>query len=76
MSSSSTKRRRVSSSGSSAAAGSRKRGDWTVVRGSEDGVFFFVKSAGDREIVIGNLDASHTEQDLREAFLPFGQIDR
>jgi hypothetical protein len=70
---SSSKRRRTSSVGSS----QRKSGEWNVLRCSDERVFLFVKlGSNDREIVVANLDSHHTEQDLRDGFALFGQIDR
>lgn len=68
-----SKRRRTSPGSGSF---QRKRGEWLASKGSEAGSWFFVKAIGEREIVIANLDANHTEQDLTAAFERFGKIDR
>lgn len=72
----SSKRRRLSATAPSQSSLPRKRGDWAVLSGLGEHLFFYAKRVSETELVLGNLDANHTEKDLREALQGFGQIER
>jgi hypothetical protein len=56
----------------------RMRGEWHCVPLAEHPTtWIFLKGgANDREVLVGNLDANHTEADLTAAFGEFGPVER
>ncbi len=56
----------------------RTCGEWLCVPLAEHPTtwLFLKRGATDREVLVGNLDANHTEADVSTAFGEFGAVER
>ncbi len=44
---------------------------------ADSSIWVFIKpGASDRELLVGNLDSTHTDNDVKVAFEHFGAVDR